>query len=364
MTSDSIENSHRPAPDSVDVVVTYVDGSAPGFAEKYRSVVGHAPVPCQVRTLGELRYVLRSIHRYVPWARSVVLAVKDAGHVPSWLNRDRVRVVYEEDFLPDEVRPCFSPFAIQAWAYQIPGLSEKFLLWSDDQLVLFPTLQSDFFLSGGRPRPLLHAARPYSLQSNETRFGTRVANSFRALQEVMKRRSIDPGVAFPLVSHLPIPIDKELWGTFMAEFLPLPAFEESVRSRLRDGSEEPPVRMVVLELWSAWLWATKREAYPRWPPPGGRNQLKRLLEWAGLRRPNHGMFSIRHDPAWTCRQMKKLVRARPWFVCLNDDAYHPYEDPTGTVWQGQLELEPYSLGELQSGLDRLFPDPSPFEASG
>jgi Stealth protein CR2, conserved region 2 len=344
----------------VDVVVTFVDGSAPGYAEEYMEVMGRPPIPCQVRSLGELRYALRSIHRYVPWARSVFLAVKDPGQVPPWLNRDRVRIAYHEDFLPPETRPCFNTFAIQAWAFRIPGLAKNFLLWFDDNLVLAPTTRSDFLLDGGRPRVPMFAARPYRISERTSRFAVRVDNGFRALEEVLRRKGLPTSDRYPFVSHFANAIDSDLWEGFLNDFMSFPGFEATVRSPIRDGPEERAVRMTVMELWSAWLWAMKPDVYD--PLPGRiKSGVQKFLERLRLRRSSLGFYPIRHDPGWNRKQMIRMSRSRPWFANVNDEAYHPYEDAEGKIWVNQFELEPHAQAELLAGMDCLFPEPSPFE---
>ena len=60
----------------MDIVIPHVDGSAPGYEALCRE---HDVdwVPCQVRELGLLRFVLRSIEACAPWVRQVTIAVQD-----------------------------------------------------------------------------------------------------------------------------------------------------------------------------------------------------------------------------------------------------------------------------------------------
>ena len=347
----------------VDIVLTYVDGSAPGFEEEYRAVVGQAPPPCHVRSLGKLRYALRSIHEHAPWVRNTLLIVNDLGHLPPWLNGEAVRPVCLDEFMPEEALPCFNPFAIQAWAHRIVGLARHFVLWSDDQMVLHPTTLGDFFLADGRPRVPLVAASPYTPPEDAgDRFGTRLANGFRALDELLSRDGFTKSGKHPLASHLPIPVERGLWISFLDDFLEVPAFRDTVFSRCRDGTERTPTRMTVLELWFAWLWAKGKPPFSHRLWGGPIRALRRRVEGLGLLPATQGSFSVRHDPEWTGTEMERLLRRRPRFACVNDEAYYPHRDPHGVVWEGQMELEPNSLELLLETLEKLFPRRSVFES--
>jgi Stealth protein CR2, conserved region 2/LNR domain/Stealth protein CR1, conserved region 1 len=81
----------------------------------------------------ELRYSLRSIEKYAPWVRNIILFTN--GQVPFWLNisHPRIRVVaHEEVFANASHLPTFSSPAIEANMHLIPGLSDKFLYLNDD----------------------------------------------------------------------------------------------------------------------------------------------------------------------------------------------------------------------------------------
>ncbi len=349
------------ARDPVDIVLTYVDGAAPGFQDQYRQIVGREATPCHVRSLGEVRYALRSIHQHASWARDVIFLTQDLGHVPAWLNTNRVRVVTLDEFMPPEALPSFNPFAIQAWAHRIDGLARRFVLWSDDQLALCPTRAEDFFDGHGTPKVPTHAGRSFFMVGARwDRFSRRLANSFLALDAITPSGTRGRGSPWRrLVSHTPVPVEIELWRTFLDALQDQPGFTETVRSHTRDGTESPSRRIVILELWCSWLLAL----HPSEVSSEGRvSALVRVAkEYFGLVPAHEGHFSVRHDPEWTAASMARLLRRRPRFACLNDEAYRRYADPQGTVWWQQMELEPSALRSLHAALGELFPQPSPYE---
>ena len=65
---------------------------------------------------------------------------------------------------------------------------------------------------------------------------------------------------------------------------------------------------------------------------------------------------------WTGAEMERLLRPRPRFACVNDQAHYPHRDPDGVVWEGQMELEPNSHRLLLGTLEELFSRRSAFES--
>eukprot|EP00658_Telonema_sp_P-2_P082865 TRINITY_DN8837_c0_g1_i3.p1 TRINITY_DN8837_c0_g1~~TRINITY_DN8837_c0_g1_i3.p1 ORF type:complete len:517 (+),score=85.05 TRINITY_DN8837_c0_g1_i3:251-1801(+) len=143
-------------PGSVDVVYTWVNGSDPRLIQELALWKGGNPnsaVPGKNKTkpsasLGdaehesgsdrfrdndELRYSLRSIEKFAPWVRHIILVTN--GQIPSWLNisHPRIRIVtHAQIFLNASHLPTFSSPAIESHLHRIPGLSDRFIYFNDD----------------------------------------------------------------------------------------------------------------------------------------------------------------------------------------------------------------------------------------
>lgn len=136
--------------ENIDLVITYVDSSDKNWQELY---LKYAPQSDDPQVNGEQRfrsnsnfvYLFRGIDKFVPWINKVFLVVQSNSQVPKWINRNNVRVVLHEEFIPCEYLPLFNSQAIEMFLHKIPGLSEKFLYANDDNYFVGKLDKEDFF---------------------------------------------------------------------------------------------------------------------------------------------------------------------------------------------------------------------------
>ncbi len=129
----------------MDIVITYVNGLDPVWRESYSE---HTRIPIMTkrfRDWGTLPYLFRSIEKNMPFVENVFLVVSGESQIPSWVNRDAVKVVLHEDFVPAEFLPTFNSNTLEMYLHRIKGLSEKFLYFNDDIFVMQPCREEDFF---------------------------------------------------------------------------------------------------------------------------------------------------------------------------------------------------------------------------
>lgn len=94
----------------------------------------------------ELKYSMRSLFRYTPWVRNIILVTN--GQVPSWLDTEhpRVRVVTHAEIFKNKADlPVFSSPSIEMHLHRIPGVSKKFIYLNDDVFFGAETWPDDFF---------------------------------------------------------------------------------------------------------------------------------------------------------------------------------------------------------------------------
>jgi hypothetical protein len=134
---------------TIDLVITWVDGADPRWRAKRQaagldSQLATANVEGRFRDNGELRYLLRSIERYWPFAGMIYLVTDQ--QVPDFLVTDaRLKIIDHREILDAAYLPTFSSRAIESALHKIPDLAEHFVAFNDDVLLARPVQPEDFF---------------------------------------------------------------------------------------------------------------------------------------------------------------------------------------------------------------------------
>eukprot|EP00743_Colponemidia_sp_Colp-15_P009569 GILK01010466.1.p1 GENE.GILK01010466.1~~GILK01010466.1.p1 ORF type:complete len:547 (+),score=46.00 GILK01010466.1:76-1716(+) len=156
---DTISGRCFDLPFPVDVVYTWVNGSDPEHIKRRASTMALLGLSkngadfvddrfAQYRFIDneELRFSIRSVEKYMPWARHIYIVTN--GQVPSWLNLTNGRVTiatHDELFTDPSHLPSFSSVAIEIYLDRIPNLSETFIYLNDDYFFINPVAINDFW---------------------------------------------------------------------------------------------------------------------------------------------------------------------------------------------------------------------------
>lgn len=132
----------------MDIIITYVDGNDPEWQKDYASVIGQKALAKRYRDWGTLPYLFRGIEECMPFIKNVFLVVARESQIPTWINRDTVKVVLHKDFIPQEFLPTFSASAIEMFLHLIKDLDEEYIYFNDDLFPLMPCHPTDFFRNG------------------------------------------------------------------------------------------------------------------------------------------------------------------------------------------------------------------------
>lgn len=142
----------------MDYVFPFVDCTDPVWKEQYRKANNCTTMDeSRFRPFSTLRYVFRGIAKNMPFIDRVVLIVSTQSQVPDWIDRNKVRIITHEEFMPAEHLPTFSSSAIESDMWRINGLSERFIYGNDDFFPLKPLTEDDFFC-GEKPRLTFEAS--------------------------------------------------------------------------------------------------------------------------------------------------------------------------------------------------------------
>jgi hypothetical protein len=100
----------------------------------------------------ELLYSLRSLARYAQWFHHIYIVVRD-GQKPKWLNEKhpKISIIYHSQIIPQKYLPTISSITIEVFLHFIPNLSEHYVYFNDDMILLNKTWPGDFFNIYGKP---------------------------------------------------------------------------------------------------------------------------------------------------------------------------------------------------------------------
>ena len=136
----------------VDYVIPFVDSSKRDWVEQYRK---YAPENCnwsnnttRFRDWDLLRYQLRSISRHLSWIHRIYIVISvSRAQIPEWLNleNEKIRVVGDWEFFPQEYLPVFNSNVIDLFLPRIEGLAEHYLYACDDYLITNDLSPAEFY---------------------------------------------------------------------------------------------------------------------------------------------------------------------------------------------------------------------------
>lgn len=88
----------------------------------------------------------------MPWVRHIHLIVSNPEQVPSFINKEKTKVVLHKDIIPAQYLPTFNSSTIEMFISNIEGLAEHFIYANDDMYPTKDMKKSDFFDKSGRPK--------------------------------------------------------------------------------------------------------------------------------------------------------------------------------------------------------------------
>ena len=146
--------------DSIDAVFTWVNGSDPEWIQKKEKYLKEESLSLKdkesnsnIRYIesNEIFYSIHLLRKNAPWIRTIYLVVDQ--QIPGWLTKRKISelniviVDHTEIFKGYErFLPTFNSRSIETMLFKIPNISDRFIYFNDDVLVVEPVLPSDFFI--------------------------------------------------------------------------------------------------------------------------------------------------------------------------------------------------------------------------
>ncbi len=151
--------------EAIDAVICWVDSNDPEHSKKINSYrdshFENSVIPTDLagdtrfRSVGEIFVCVASILRFAPFFRKIFIVTDQQNpNVDSFVNKyfpDRstqIQIVDHKEIFRgyENYLPVFNSNSIETMIYRIPDLSEKFVYFNDDVLLLRETGPKDFFV--------------------------------------------------------------------------------------------------------------------------------------------------------------------------------------------------------------------------
>ena len=244
----------------MDAVITWVDGSDPDHQAKMAPFlatdekVPYSAAATRFANCGEIEFCVMSIIRFAPWVDTIFIVTdsQQPQFYKSLSDRSllkRIRIVGHKELFKgyESALPVFNSLAIEAMLWNIPELSDDFIYFNDDMMLIRPTpveafrSEDQYVLKGqmkARKSTLwLYRLKTMLLGSSEL---SRV--SYRQLQE-NSAAIIDSASAYLDLPHCPHVLNRNSLKFLFQNNHEL--FKKTISYRFRD----------VRQLWSISLFA-------------------------------------------------------------------------------------------------------------
>ena len=143
--------------EKIDLVYLWCNLDDPNFKQRKENFLKgqiidkEANNVCRFTDNGELKYSLRSVELYAPWVNKIYIVTDN--QIPDWLNLNypKIKIINQNDILPQSAIPCFNSIAIEHSIKNIPNLEEHFIYANDDMFFNDYTPPEFFFNKKGCP---------------------------------------------------------------------------------------------------------------------------------------------------------------------------------------------------------------------
>lgn len=245
----------------VDAVVTWVDGNDPAHraARMKLDMSGDASkddVAGDIRfsDLGEIKYCVASILRFAPYIRNIYIITDGqdpdlTGFVEKYFpgQSGRLKIVDHKVIYRgyEKYLPVFNSLSIETLMWRIPGLSEHFLYFNDDLMLVSDSSVEDYFVDDkivvyGRYCSLVWARIDYFLRPRKNGYKPLSFKNFM----LNAAKAVGENYLMYRLSHSPHPMKVSTFRDFFEKHPDL--MEANIKCRFREPQQFNPAELCYL----------------------------------------------------------------------------------------------------------------------
>ena len=231
----------------IDVVIPWVDGNDPVLKAKRAQYGDSASLSrpdiggeTRYASLGEIHWCIRSINKFATFVNKIFIVTD--GQDPKVESTIPVEIVDHHVIFRNypEFLPVFNSTSIETLIWNIPGLSEHFLLMNDDFVLIRDVSPEDFFMKDGE---LKCYCRKKSIEWAEIAYRLSILKygyPRATFKKMLIKGSISGGCrhSFFHLLHTPRPLLKSVFENYYAEHPE--KVVENIRHRFRHLDQYQP----------------------------------------------------------------------------------------------------------------------------
>jgi hypothetical protein len=318
-----IENFVEEDIDSVkiDLVYTWVDGNDPKWIKKKSEHLGEDPAKLSQEAspryynMDELKYSLRSVHKYASWINNIYIVVDDV-QAPAFLNTDhpKIKIVKHSDIIDPKYLPLFNSAPIEASIHHISGLSENFLYSNDDMFFGNYVSKKELYNKCYWHHPDDKFFTPRELRPGDPEWICGVKNGYWLIKESY------PNAELIIPAHVKHFCKKSLMYEIENDFSDV--YDSTMQQKVRKGKGDKKCNTICLHKMQCILGASKG-IYKIMPTTSDLYGYYEMLDNMDVNR------------------LLEIISEKPKMFCINNASEYSEE--------------------MKKVLDTFYPDPSPYE---
>ena len=133
----------------IDIVISYVNFKDLHWQNDFKKYYEGQIDLCRFNRLDLLPYVFKSIDKFAKFdIGNIYIVVSHKSEVPQYILEQYPKIIPIEhkDIIPEEYLPIFNASIIELFLYRIPNLSDQFLYFMDDVILIKEVTEQDFFV--------------------------------------------------------------------------------------------------------------------------------------------------------------------------------------------------------------------------
>lgn len=169
--------------------------------------------------LGEMKYSIRGIYKYMSWVRYIWIVIADDQPPPEWLTISKygkVRIIrHSEIFDKDYILPVYNSLTIELALYKIPKLAEKFIYFNDDIFINNYVDYDTFFTEDGKPKIWLNSSYTIDFKEKYTEiYNTVEQNALLLVKNKLGDKITNKRILSYRVRHFQKALSKQMMKNF------------------------------------------------------------------------------------------------------------------------------------------------------